>query len=105
MPRREIGSKGLKNQVLKYCQSRGGWWQARPASPWGHSGFPDILGSWHSLFIGMEVKMPGEVARPDQVLTLKKISTLGKGCVAVVTSLEEAKLFLDALTMEYDLDE
>jgi hypothetical protein len=53
----------------------------------------------------MEVKMPGEVARPDQVLTLKKISTLGKGCVAVVTSLEEAKLFLDALTMEYDLDE
>ena len=94
MPRREIGSAGLKNHVLKYCRSRGGWWQARPASPWGHSGFPDILGCWH-----------GKDARPDQVLTLAEINIKGHGCVSVITSVTGAKFFLDALAMEYDLDE
>jgi hypothetical protein len=105
MPRREIGSAGLKNHVLKYCRSRGGWWQARPASPWGHSGFPDILGCWHGIFIGLEVKMPGKDARPDQVLTLAEINIKGHGCVSVITSVTGAKFFLDALAMEYDLDE
>ena len=41
------------------------------------------------VFVALEVKCPGEKARPDQVAFLKRIRDLG-GISGVVTSVEEA---------------
>jgi hypothetical protein len=90
MPRREIGSAGLKNQVLKYCRSRGGWWRAIPASPWGNAGLPDIIGCYRGYFIGIEVKHPngqGKIRRAQE-LTLHQIFE-ADGLGVIVDSLDQ----------------
>ncbi len=95
MSKREIGKNGIKNDILKYCRSRGGWWRAMPVSPYGNSGFPDILGVWDGYAIFIEAKTPDGKTRPDQAITIAQITRQGGGLAFVASSVEEVKNVLN----------
>ena len=102
MPRREIGSTGTKNQILRYCRSRGGWWQATPVSPFGKSGLPDIIGCYKGYFVGIEVKHPKfkdpySALSTDQLLTFKEIAAKGQGVILCANSLVVVEAALNVL--------
>lgn len=59
------------------------------------AGSPDIIGVLPGgKFIGVEVKCPGEEARPNQVQFHERLRSYG-AAVAVVHSVTEARQFID----------
>lgn len=50
---------------------------------------PDMVGKPIAQFLSVEVKKPGEKARPDQVNWLERVNAAG-GCAVVARSAEEA---------------
>lgn len=59
-------------------------------------GVPDLLCCFDGTLVGMEIKNPGKVATPAQLLEISKIKK-AKGIAGVVTTIEEA-LKLASLT-------
>ncbi len=58
-------------------------------------GSADLVGLVHTgRFLALEVKRPGEKARPEQVMWLELVRRMG-GFAAVVTSVDEAKRAVD----------
>ena len=57
-------------------------------------GIPDLLVCYHGIFLGLEVKMPGEKPSPIQRQVLKSIEAAG-GVARVVCSVEEVDEILD----------
>jgi len=62
-------------------------------NPFQTVGIPDLLICYRGLFIGAEVKMPGEPLRPAQAVALGEIFHAG-GIAAVVETVEQGKKLL-----------
>lgn len=60
------------------------------------SGLPDLVMSYRGLFVGMEVKMPGNTASEVQKLRAKQIRKAGGFCF-LVYSVEDALRALDKI--------
>lgn len=52
-------------------------------------GSADLIGIYDGRFVAMEVKLPGEKPRPDQVAFLEHVRSKG-GIAGVVTSVQDA---------------
>ena len=52
-------------------------------------GSADLIGIYKGRFVAMEVKLPGQKPRPDQVRFLQHVEDMG-GIAGVVTSVEDA---------------
>lgn len=57
-------------------------------NPFQEVGIPDLLCCWRGLFIGLEVKLPGEKASPKQRHIIRAIREAG-GIAAVVSSVAD----------------
>ena len=62
-----------------------------PGGMFGVAGTPDCFLVWRGVFIAIEVKADGNVARPNQLRTLRNIRDQG-GVAAVVIGRDERKL-------------
>lgn len=69
----------------------GGFWFKSAGGPFQRRGLPDLIGCVNGLFIGLEVKRPGDRRGPTalQSETGQRITDNG-GCFAVVNSAEAA---------------
>lgn len=72
------------------------WIRKIHGGPYQRAGIPDLIGCLHGLFFAFEVKMPGEVATPLQLHTLREI-TRAAATARVISSVEEAERVLDLL--------
>jgi len=94
MPRQPEGK--LVRKIQDRIEQRGG----RPFKIQGADesfqeiGIPDLLVCYHGIFLGLEVKMPGEKPSPIQRQVLKSIEAAG-GVARVVCSVEEVDEILD----------
>jgi hypothetical protein len=85
----------LVNRIVRYLEGRG----ARPFKIQGEegsyqeAGIPDLLVCYRGLFVGLEVKMPGNKASPSQLHVMRTIEKAG-GITAVVYSVEEVEKLL-----------
>lgn len=92
----------LVKTILKVLREQGGWWIKTHGGPFQQSGLPDIIGSLHGRFVGLEVKKPGEEASEIQKHVMKEIKEKGEGVVKVVTSVEDVLHLLSPIWMVHD---
>ena len=88
--------------ILKALKEQGGWWTKTHGGPFQESGLPDIIGSLHGKFVGIEVKKPGETTSEIQKHVMNQIVIKGGGKVAVVTSIQEVLIFLSPIWMDHE---
>ena len=78
-------------RILSYLRSLpNSWWIKTHGGAYGRRGIPDLIGCIHGRFYALEIKRPGQKARPLQEHVLNEIADAG-GIVAVVTSKEDVK--------------
>jgi hypothetical protein len=65
-------------------------------NPFQEAGIPDILACYRGMFLGLEVKQPGEEPSPIQRKVLSEIKRAG-GIALVLTSLKQVDLLLDEI--------
>jgi hypothetical protein len=73
-----------RNSVGTFKTSDGKWVQAGLGA-----GSADLIGICRGRFVALEVKLPGQKPRPDQVNFLEHVKKMG-GIAGVVTSPQEA---------------
>ena len=87
----------IQLEILKYLKlrnipaNRNNAGKVKKGSYWinlGKSGWPDILCCFHGLFLGIEVKKPGEDLSDKQKEVKAEIEQ-ANGIVIVITSVEE----------------
>lgn len=83
----------IRNKICGWLNSLHGaaFEVSRPNSK---TGKPDITGCYLGHCVAFEVKIPGKKARRSQGYALARLKRAGAH-VAVVTSLDEAKLFMN----------
>ena len=87
----------LSKTFIEYLRSKGAWVFKVHGSEFQPSGIPDILGSYHGQFIGVESKMPGNSLSEIQVFRIRRIRDAG-GMVCVAyskTDVQQLILHLD----------
>jgi len=93
-----VKEKYLQAKILKALREFGGWWVKYHVGPrYSTAGVPDIIGCYMGLFIGLEVKRPGQKPTELQKLTHDRIRQQGKGIVRVVYSVDDALTLLYAI--------
>ena len=92
----------LVKGILKVLREQGGWWIKTHGGPFQQSGLPDIIGSLHGKFVGLEVKKPGETTSEIQKHVISQIIMKGEGKVAVVTSIQDVLIFLSPIWMNHE---
>lgn len=96
--------KTITNSILKWLNSQP---ETRAIKTHGgamRSGEPDIIGCTRGYFLALEVKRPGGKATELQKATLQAWQDAG-GVVAVVISLNQAQIVLNALwAMQNEID-
>jgi len=109
---------GIRNKIKKYLNSIPGckvW--VNHGSMFSEAGRPDLTGFISfdincsldissigiknvPVFIALEIKQPGQEAKPHQIVKIQEMR--GKGAhVAIVTSVEETKEFIDEIKKYY----
>src|SRR4249920_135428 len=89
-----------EGRIVKKIQARIAERGGRCFKIWGSDGsrqevgIPDLLVCFYGVFLGLEVKQPGEKASPIQRQVLKTIEAAG-GVARVVCSVEEVDEILD----------
>lgn len=84
------GETLLRSRIIKRLQEEcPGFWSVIHGSPFQKAGLPDIIGAYDSLFVGLEVKMPGGYPTLLQARRLDEIRAAG-GIATCVHSPEEA---------------
>ena len=66
-------------------------------NPFQAIGIPDLLCCWRGIFMGLEVKLPGEKASKVQLVNIEQIRRAG-GIAEVVTSVEDVEAILKRMT-------
>lgn len=90
--------RDIQNRILKALRERGGWWVKFHVGPrYSTAGVPDIIGSYKGLFVGLEVKRPGNALTKLQEATHRKMLLRGEAFVETVHSPDEAMKVLDVL--------
>lgn len=83
-------------KVMAAAKALGYWSMKNHGSAFSLAGVPDVLVIKDGKACWMEVKRPGEKPTPIQVARMRELASVG--CpVAVVTSGDEAKKFLERL--------
>ena len=100
--KKRMSETQLVKKILKVLREQGGWWIKTHGGPFQQSGLPDIIGSLHGKFIGLEVKKPGKVTSKIQKHVINQIFLKGGGKVAVVTSVQDVLIFLSPIWMNHD---
>jgi Holliday junction resolvase len=86
----------LQTSIQKALKRRGAFVFKIHGSEYMMSGLPDLIVCSNGLFVGLEVKMPGERPSIRQGYVHGRIKAAG-GTVAVVRSVQEALDVLDRL--------
>lgn len=87
----------LRKKILKRLREEGGFWYHPAGNPMTMAGIPDLIGCMNGMFVGLEVKRPGNQATQLQAYTLERIKAAG-GVAGVVHSVEEALELLRSVT-------
>lgn len=83
--------KKIENQIKTFMRDELGAYVVKyHGNRFSQAGVPDILACWNMLFIGIEVKAPGEEPTPLQKHNIKQIIKAG-GIAFVAESLEQVK--------------
>lgn len=94
MPRKP--ETNLRSRIKETLErERPGFWVIIHGSAMQQAGLPDIIGVYKGRFVGVEVKVPGEQARPLQAHTHRKINAAG-GIAGSVISVDEALVLVPA---------
>ena len=67
----------IVQNIKKLIRARGGWCVKIHGGPYQDAGTPDILACYKGRFVAIEVKTPRGVARPEQRVTQKAITSSG----------------------------
>lgn len=90
-----MNESGLSKKIAKRIRDRGGWARKIPGGPQG-AGFPDIIGCYRGVMLGLETKMPG---REGTLTTLQRQTLLamreGGALAVVVTSVSHVDRIMD----------
>lgn len=86
----------LGEKVDEYLEAVGGEWLNIHGGPFQKSGWPDRIGCYKGVFIGIELKMPGETPTRLQLRRIRRINESG-GRAVVCYSLQEVKNFISAV--------
>jgi VRR-NUC domain len=86
----------LVRKIRAYLEGRNAWvFKVHGGdNPFQEVGVPDLVCCWRGLFIGLEVKLPGEKASPKQRHVMKAIREAG-GMAEVVTSVADVVKVLE----------
>lgn len=79
----------LQRKIQDEIRKHGGFVFKVHGGPMMMTGLPDLIVCWHGLFIGLEVKMPGNDASTIQRLRGQQIREAG-GRAYIVRSVQEA---------------
>ena len=86
MPKPETS---LVRKIMTRLGAEGGWWMKVHGSIFQASGIPDIIGCYKGRFVGIEVKMPGNVPTKLQLHNIGLLKEAGAN-VGVAYSVEQA---------------
>jgi Holliday junction resolvase len=88
----------LSKRMVTLIRNRGGWAVKTHGDPRQRRGLPDIIASYRSQFIGLEVKLPGRESTltPLQADTLEGIRKSG-GLGAMATSVPQVEALLQLI--------
>lgn len=81
-------------KIREYIHARGGFTFKVHGSPFMMAGLPDVVCCYKGKFIGLEVKMPGNLATPQQKNVGEKIKN-AKGHWLVVYGVESVETLLN----------
>lgn len=84
----------LQRKIQDEIRKRGGFVFKFHGSALTMRGVPDLIVCWRGLYVGLEVKMPGEKPSPIQRHRGRQIRAAG-GCAYVVRSVDEALAALE----------
>lgn len=87
----------IQDAIIEYLKSVGAYVVKVHVSSYQSQGTPDILCCYQGIFIGFELKRPGETASELQEYRIEQIQRAG-GVALVADSLEQVKEVL------YDID-
>lgn len=96
-PEAKIGKK-----IREYIEERGGFVFKVHGGPQMMAGLPDLIACIQGLFIGIEVKQPGQNPTARQQFVHKLIQRSG-GVAIVAHSVEEAAEGIERLFVAHDL--
>lgn len=91
----------LGAQIRKACAARGAFIFKIHGGPTMMAGLPDLIACYRGIFLGIEVKMPGNKPSPIQRRRHDEINA-ANGAVIVAYSVSEVMTCLDALDAELD---
>jgi len=92
MPRQPEGR--LVTRIKKWIESKGGVvYNIHGGDNFQEMGIPDLLCCFHGMFVGIEVKQPGEKPSKAQLYQLDKIRRAG-GIAVVIDDIDDLKLAL-----------
>lgn len=86
----------IVQNIKKLIKSRGGWCVKIHGGPYQDTGTPDILACYKGRFIAVEVKTARGVARPEQRVAQRAITSAG-GYAMITHLAEEVTSVLDAI--------
>ena len=72
------------------------WFFKVHGGPFQRAGIPDFVGCYKGRFFAIEVKQPGKVPTPLQVIVMRELKEAG-AAVCVATSVAEAQELIMAL--------
>lgn len=93
----------LQKKIQDAITKRGGFVFKVHGSSHMMAGLPDLIACYRGLFVGVEVKMPGNKASKIQLLRHDSIKR-AKGLVCVAYSVPEAMEMFDAIDTMLDTD-
>lgn len=91
----------LGAQIRKACAARGAFIFKIHGGPTMMAGLPDLIACYRGIFLGIEVKMPGNKPSAIQLRRHDEIAA-ANGAVIVAYSVSDVMTCLDALDAELD---
>jgi hypothetical protein len=90
----------LVQKIKKYLHTKRAFFFKVHGSPFMMAGLPDLVVCYKGRFIGIEVKMPGNTASPQQARVGEKISE-SRGKWLVAYSVEQVEQFFELLDKQW----
>lgn len=97
-----MSETNIKNSIMKYLKTEGGFWWRTGSSPYQRSGIPDICGMYRGFFCAIECKTPDAFNKANRGLTANQVLFMNRledngALVMTVCSVQQVREFVQEL--------